>query len=198
MQIKTDEGVRNVSSAGVGGTGLGLGIAGTALGLLNGGVNFLTGNGRSNNCYNGCHGDYEHDTRLIGALEAENGKLKGMRYTDGVGVELYREIVALSNKNDDKINTNYKELAQFITALDKQVAVDKKEIECNFAFLNNKIDEKARELRCYVDATFVPGELKMPLQKICPEAMRRFNSWVVPTNPAPDTQPVNVANTNEG
>lgn len=197
MQIKTDDGTRNVASAGVGGTGLGLGIAGTALGLLNGGANWLIGNNKNSNCHNGHYGDYEHDTRIIGALEAENGKLKGMRYTDSVGVELYREIVALSNKNDDKINANYKELAQFITALDKQVAVDKKEIECNFAFLNNKIDEKARELRCYVDATFVPGELKMPLQKICPEAMRRFNSWVAPTNPAPDTQPVNVAR-NEG
>ena len=213
MHIKTAEGDRNVASQGLAGTALGLGIAGT-VGLLNqfagGGIGFGCGNGFGwnrgfgNNCVAGISSlgaaaavgamdsVSNHDTRIIGALEAENSKLKGMRYTDNVGIELYREIVALSNKNDDKINANYKELAQFITALDKQVAVDRKETECNFAFLNNKIDTTAKELRCYVDSRFVPGELKMPLQSICPEAMRRFNSWVAPTNPAPDTQPVNV------
>lgn len=138
-----------------------------------------------------------NDTRIIGCLNAENNKLKSERYTDGVGIELYREIVAKSNADDAKINANYKELAQFIAALDKQIAVDKKETECNFAFLNNKIDTTAKELRCYVDSRFVPGELKMPLQSICPEAMRRFNSWVAPTNPAPDTQPVNVVNSED-
>ena len=34
MQIKTADGIENVGSAGVAGAGLGLGIAGTALGLL--------------------------------------------------------------------------------------------------------------------------------------------------------------------
>ena len=166
MQIKTAEGERNVASQGLAGTALGLGIAGT-VGLLNqfanGGIGFGCGNGFGwnrgfgNNCIAGLSGlgtaaavgaidsVNNHDTRIIGALEAENSKLKGMRYTDNVGIELYREIVALSNKNDDKINASYKELAQFIAALDKQVAVDKKETECNFAFLNYKIDTTAKD-----------------------------------------------------
>ena len=38
MQIKTQDGEKSVASAGVGGAGLGLGIAGTVLGLLNGGA----------------------------------------------------------------------------------------------------------------------------------------------------------------
>lgn len=212
MYIKTAEGERNVASQGLAGTALGLGIAGT-VGLLKQFADCGLGLGWGNGCgfnrgFTGCgYGPLgigaaatvgaidsinNHDTRIIGALEAENGKLKGMRYTDSVGVELFREMIAISNRGDDKINSNYKELAQYIAALDKQIAVDKKEIECNFAFLNNKINETAKELRCYVDATFVPGELKMPLQRICPEAMRRYNAWTAPTTPAPDTYPVNV------
>lgn len=50
---------------------------------------------------------------------------------------------------------------------------------------------------CYVNATFVPGVLKMPLQSICPEAMRRYNTWVAPTAQAPDTQTNNVVVTED-
>ena len=39
---------------------------------------------------------------------------------------------------------------------------------------------------CYVNATFVPGKLVMPLDNICPDAMRRYNTWTAPTTPAPD------------
>ena len=49
MQIKTQEGTYNVGSQGVAGAGLGLGIAGTALGLLSGnGLNGLFGNSNCN------------------------------------------------------------------------------------------------------------------------------------------------------
>lgn len=137
------------------------------------------------------------DTREIAHLQSKIAKLESERYTDGVGIELYREIIRESNKNDDKINANYKELAQFIAALDKQVAVDKQATVDNFAFLNNKIDTTKNEIMCYVNATFVPGVLKMPLQSICPEAMRRYNSWVAPTAQAPDTQTNNVVVTED-
>lgn len=215
MQIKTADGERNVASQGLAGTALGLGIAGT-LSFLNQFTGGAWGFGLGNGCgfnngwgFNrgGCGMGYgfngfgiaadvvnNHDTRIIGALEAENSKLKSERYTDSVGTSLYTAIIQQTNKSDDKINANYKELAQFIAALDKQIAVDRKETECNFAFLNNRITETAKELRCYVDSRFVPGELKMPLQSICPEAMRRYNTWVAPTTAAPDTLPVNVVN----
>ena len=41
------------ASKGVAGSGLGLGIAGTALGLLNGGLGNILGTGYNNNC--GCN-----------------------------------------------------------------------------------------------------------------------------------------------
>ena len=102
MQIKTQDGERNVASAGVGGAGLGLGIAGTAIGLLSGnGLGNLFGN--NNNC---------NDTRTIAALESKIAKLESEKYTDTVGTGVYAEI-----------NKKYTELAQFIAALDKQHAI---------------------------------------------------------------------------
>lgn len=192
MQIKTTEGERSVASAGVGGTALGLGIAGTALWLLNGGNGCgcnnggILGNlfGGRCGCGNGEAGLATHDSRVISTLEAELARVQSERYADSIGIATYKEAIALSNKNDDKINANYKELAQFIAALDKQVAVDKQAMTDNIGFLNHRIDEKARELKCYVDATFVPGKLVMPLSSLCPEAMQRYNSWTAPTTPA--------------
>ena len=104
MQIKTQDGTYNVGSQGVAGAGLGLGIAGTTLGLLSGGFNnILGGVNRSNQC---------DDTRTISALESKIAKLESEKYTDSVGTGVYAEL-----------NRKYTELAQFIAALDKQNAV---------------------------------------------------------------------------
>ena len=103
MQIKTADGIENVGSAGVAGAGLGLGIAGTALGLLqNGGFNGIFGGGNMQ-----CH-----DTRMISALESENAKLKAERYTDKVGTEVYAEL-----------NKKFNEIGQFVAGMDKNSAV---------------------------------------------------------------------------
>lgn len=187
MMIKTADGEKSVSSAGVGGTGLGLGIAGTALGLLNNnGCNGGILGGLLGGCNNGCGGNLAtHDSRVISALESELAREKSERYADSIGISTFKEAIALSNKNDDKINANYKELAQAVAALDKQIAVEKQATVDNFAFLNHKIDDKAKELYCYVNATFVPGKLVMPLSSLCPEAMQRYNSWTAPTGEAP-------------
>ena len=34
----------------------------------------------------------------------------------------------------------------------------------------------------------------IPINAICPEVMRRYNSWTAPTNTAPENQPVTVTN----
>jgi hypothetical protein len=189
MQIKTVDGDREVASKGVAGTALGLGIAGT-VGLLNQfaggcgwGGGFLGGN-RAGYCPMTHDAATSVDTREIGRLESKIAKLESERYTDGVGLELYREIISQSNKNDEKIQANYVELAKALAALDKQVAVDKQATVDNFAFLNNEICNTKKEIMCYVNATFVPGKLVMPLSNICPEAMQRYNSWIAPTTTA--------------
>ena len=201
MQIKTADGEKNVASQGLAGTALGLGIAGT-LSFLNqftgGGWGFGFNNGFGCNRSVGCPGTGaavaagalsmvdNHDTRVIGALESKIAKLESERYTDYVGIDLYKEIIAKSNANDAKIQSNYVELAKAVAELDKQIAVDKQATRDNFAFLNNEICNTKKEIMCYVNATFVPGKLVMPLDNICPDAMRRYNTWTAPTTPAPD------------
>lgn len=185
MQIKTTEGDREVASKGVAGAALGLGIAGT-VGLLNqwAGNGLFGGGFFGNNGRIAAASTISDDTRLIGALESKIAKLESERYTDGVGIDLYKEIIATSNANDAKIQANFVELSKAVAALDKQVAVDKQATVDNFAFLNNEICNTKKEILCYCNATFVPGKLVMPLSSICPEAMQRYNSWTAPTTPA--------------
>lgn len=186
MQIKTEDGTRSVSSAGVGGAGLGLGIAGTALGLLNGGLGVF-GNGRQINGSSECQ-----DTRQISALQAELGKEKAERYADSIGIETYKASVERAKEITAEVNDNYKTLAGQISDLEKKAAVNEQKTSDNFNFMNYKVDTvkkeleqdidcKTNNLRAYVDATFVPGKLVMPLDNICPEAMQRYNSWTAPT-----------------
>ena len=104
MYVKTDDGVKNVASQGVGGAALGLAIPGT-LAFLNqiGGIGGIFGGGNNMQC---------NDTRTISALESEIAMLKAEKYTDSVGTGVYAEL-----------NKKYIELAQFIAELDKRNAV---------------------------------------------------------------------------
>ena len=159
MQIKTaDGGTSNVASQGLGVWG----AVGGGLGTLA----LLTQNGGFGNIFGGGN----NDTRTISTLESKIAKLESERYTDGVGIDLYKEIVAKSNAEDAKINANYVELAKAIADLDKRAAVERQQTVDNFAFLNNRIDNCKQEVMCYVNAKFVPGKLIMPLDSICPPA----------------------------
>lgn len=121
MQIKTDEGYRNVASQGVGGAALGLAIPG-ALAFLNqiGGVGGFFGGGNANMQCN--------DTRTISALESEIAMLKAERYTDSVGTGVYAEL-----------NKKFNELAQFIAAQDKANAVAEAINAERLACLTNRV-----------------------------------------------------------
>ena len=98
MQIKTSDGMANVTSAGVGGAGLGLGIAGTALGLLN---------GNGGNILSGLFGGSNQTMTLMSELAKE----KAERFAEKTGSEIYNAMFA-----------QYKELAQQTTGIDKRVA----------------------------------------------------------------------------
>lgn len=124
MQIKTQEGTENVASAGVGGSALGIGIGALSLAVLqglNGGNGGVLG-GLLGGCNNGVS-PVNFDSRIISSLESELAKEKAERYADNVGIATFKEAKTMSDKNDEKINANYKELAQFVAALDKRTAV---------------------------------------------------------------------------
>ena len=109
-----------------------------------------------------------------------------MRYTDYVGMDLYRNIVQVSKEDDAKINAVQKELLQYVIELDKQNALNKQASDYQFMIMNNKIDcccDKANmtaefnqklngladaSILSYVNSTFIPGTLKLPISSICP------------------------------
>lgn len=167
------------ASKGVAGTALGLGIAGT-VGLANQ-MGLFSGNG----LFNG-GGNNQYESKECAALREQLATERAERYAESVGISAYKEAVNLSNKNDEKINANYKELAQAITEIKINEAVTQSEIKCLAINTNNKIDALRTEtqgvialeserrecgdknLYNYVNGTFVPGELKMPKEAICP------------------------------
>ena len=138
MYVKTEDGMRNVASQGVGGAALGLAIPGT-LAFLNqiGGFGGLFGGNVNMQC---------NDTRTISALESEIAKLKSERYTDNVGTEVYAEI-----------NKKYIELAQFIAAQDKANAVAEAITAERLSCLTNR-----------VSALEALTKLVVPNSSVCP------------------------------
>lgn len=181
MMIKTSDGEKNVASKGLGGAALGLAIPGTVA-LVNQLAGGAWGLGRAANVVaneNGCHNHVTHDTRVIGALESELARVNSERYADMIGINTFKEAKTMVEKSDAQTQANFKELLYFLTGLDKQVAVDRAQTECNFRFLDSKIDNTAKDLRCYVDGHFVPGKLIMPKSSICPEPMSACTPVVV-------------------
>jgi hypothetical protein len=172
-------------SSGVAKAGLTLGIIGTALGagLANGGGLF--------NFFGNNNGKSTMD------MTAEISKLQSERYTDYVGMDLYKNIVAFSNAEDAKIKDVQAQLSAFMVEIDKKVALNAQATELNrqydmlardagFKLLEQKLDcccEKAAmkidwlaEKECmnnasllsYVNSNFIPGTLKLPASSICP------------------------------
>jgi hypothetical protein len=174
-------------SSGVAKAGLTLGIIGTALG-----AGFANGNGGLFNMFSGnCNGKNTMD------MTAEISQLKSERYTDYVGMDLYKNIVAFSNAEDAKIKDVQAQLSAFMIDIDKRVALNQQATELNrqydalardagFKLLEQKLDcccEKAAmkmdwlaEKECmnnasllsYVNSNFIPGTLKLPANSICP------------------------------
>lgn len=108
MKIKGADGHEyNVASQAVGGTGLGLGIAGTALGLLNGnGGGLLSGLfGSGNNCScsdNMMVNRYELSlNQAIAAKDARIGLLESNIYTDQKIADVYERLNVKINANKE-------------------------------------------------------------------------------------------------
>lgn len=118
MIIKTQDGEKSVASTGLAGTALGLAIPGTVA-LVN---QLAGGNGLFGGLFNGGNCAV-NDSRTISALESALAKEKAERYADNIGIEVYKEAVGMSNKNDDKIQANYIALAAAVAELDKKTAV---------------------------------------------------------------------------
>ena len=148
------------ASKGVAGAGLGLGIAGTALGLLAGGLNG-TGilNARNTNC--GCSEEhfvnrYEAtQSARIAELETEVKLRDSNIYTDAKILDLYKYV-------DGKFGVIEGQLCeQRVYNATNTAAV---------ACIQGQVAQLASLTKLIVPAT-----------NICPEPMPQYNSWTAPT-----------------
>ena len=196
-------------SSGVAKAGLALGIVGSALGAMNNGWgNGFLGNfgfGWNNGFRNAYGPGYafgdsrgEREQSQISYLESKIAKLESNRYTDYVGLDLYKNIVETAKEEDAKIAKVQGDMIGYVIDLDKRTALNDQAAKLNreydtaardymFTILNNKIDcccEKAamqvefnRQLGALADSSivswvqsnYIPGTLKLPITSICPQ-----------------------------
>lgn len=174
------------ASKGVAGTGLGLGIAGTALGLLNGNGNVLGG--------------------LLGggsqltALQAENSLLKAENYSDKNAKEVYMQSLADNRRFRDEAFAYVKPLAD--EAANNRVELAKLQAELKCCCEKQELREqivlgKVNELALTTQSKFgcldgtianimgTIGQITstiVPISAVCPTPMAKYNSWTAPTN----------------
>ena len=148
----------NYASKGVAGTGLGLGIAGTALGLLNNGGGVLGGL-FGGNCANGDNAPvnrYELGLQnTITNKDMEIAYLKGRDAAKSDSIELYRYV-------DGKFN-----------ALEGQIAAQ--------AVINAQVTANISCMQNSIAALNGLTKTVIPIGNVCPEPMQRYNSWTAPT-----------------
>lgn len=165
MPIEMHDG-KITGSSGVAKAGLTLGIIGTGLAALN-----------QNGVLGGLFG---------GGTSSEVAELKSMRYTDQIGIDLYKNIIAQSNREDEKLLAAQRDIYGWIINLDKNVALNKQASDYQFTILNNKIDcccDKANmqiaynkqlgdladaSIISYVNSNFLAGRLYLPSSSITP------------------------------
>lgn len=148
------------ASKGVANTGLGFGIAGTALGLLGGGSALL--NGWNPRYAEGCCSENHVVTRYeaeqagrIAQLEGELANKNAEIYTDKKSLELYQYL-------DNRLRGIEGQLAQ----------------QAVYNATNNGL------IGCLQNQVAVlQGMTKtvIPDDNICPQPMQRYNSWTAPT-----------------
>lgn len=188
------------ASKGVAGSGLGLGIAGTALGVLNSSAN---GGGLLGGLFGG------GNCGQVSSLQSEIAMLKAEKYSDRNTADVY-----------SAVRSEYKDLLEkWITPLSdeacrnrERIAVLETQVKCDGEKallreqlvreqLGRRIDNCCCETNGRINdlASRVHGlgrtldsitSTIIPQTAICPPVMPRYNSFVTPTDTAPATQPV--------
>ena len=181
------------ASKGVAGSGLGLGIAGTALGVL---ASAQNGNGILGGLFGG-------GNNQVSALMAENANLKAEKYSDTQDANLYQA----TRSENTALRT---ELFNYITPLANEAASNRERI----AVIEANVSKNAEigELREKLVRSELGGQIAtvaqtastglaqlntalaslqstvsaitstvVPKSAICPEVMSRYNSWTAPT-----------------
>lgn len=163
MQIKTADGYSNVASAGVGGSALGIGIGALSLAALQG----ANGNGLLGGIFGG-------NNNQTNALMSELAKEKAERFAEKTGSEIYNALFS-----------QYKELAQATSGIDKRVAALEVAGPLREQLVEQKIDCCCKQMSTGLASlqAVVNSITKtiVPITSVCPQPMPEFNSWTAPT-----------------
>lgn len=192
------------ASKGVAGTGLGLGIAGTALGLLNNNGNGgLLGGLLGNNNGNVLQSQ-------VTALTGEVARLNAEKYSDNNAKQVYIQALNDNNKLRDELYSFIKPLSEEAANNRVKIATLEAEQKCccekqelreqivlgkinevalttkgNFDALNQTIACLSNVVNQNTNAINNITKMVVPKDVICPEVMPRYNSFTVPTTTAP-------------
>ena len=165
MQIKTQDGERNVTGQAQGNLNSVLGAVG-ALGTLMGGGSILNGGGllgRNGGYANGYYNSADPDSRVItkaeanlmqenGALRSENSILKSEAYTDKKIVETVTYVNNQMRRLEDKVDANYRE---------------QKDINAEQMAYNAKANATIEVLRSQVAALSGVTQVVIPSKNVC-------------------------------
>lgn len=159
MQIKTQDGVQNVAGGGT----TALGIIGTVLG----GAAVASNSGLLGNILGG-------GTNQTNVLMSELAKEKAERFAEKTGAEIYNAMFS-----------QYKELAQATTNIDKRVSALEVAGPLREQLVNQRIDCCCGSMNAGLAAlqATVANITKtiVPITSVCPQPMPEYNSWTAPT-----------------
>lgn len=177
------------ASKGVAGAGLGLGIAGTALGVLNSNGNLLGG------LFGGVN--QAQQSLALNALaerDAKIAKLEAERYTDHSALDVRDRIAALNKDVIGQIIVNDKAIASLesdVKCLAKQIELREQIVlgKVNEVALtaNNGLTALAGTVNCLQQTVNGITKTIVPAAAVCPQPMPQYNSWTAPAAPTSDT-----------
>ena len=178
-------------SSGVAKAGLTLGIIGTSLaGLLaanNGGLGLGNFGGLFGN-----NSRAEIEQSKIAELESKIAELKSMRYTDYVGIDLYKNIVAVAKEEDAKINAVQEKLFGYVIDLDKRTALNDQAQRLNreydtmardyqFALMDCKVNPLSDKLDCCCEKQTMVSNFNQQLNELADASIVSYiNSNFIP------------------
>ncbi len=150
---------KDFASKGVAGAGLGLGIAGTALGLLGGNLGGILGGWNNGNC--GCN-----ENMLVNRYEASQSARIAELETE---VKL-RDANAFTMSEMGKLRDYVDRRFEGVNAQLCQQAVINAQTVANISCMQNTINTLSGLTKTVI-----------PITSVCPEPMPQYNSWTAPT-----------------
>ena len=141
------------ASKGVAGTGLGLGIAGLSVALLNGGLGGLGGilGGGATNAY-------------VDTLNSKIAELQAEKYADKTGIEVYKA----ARESDAKTNARFEEIARTIADMRVREAQTAGKIDLVAATANQGIAANSAAITCLQNTVSSITKVVVPNSACCP------------------------------